>query len=141
MPSNIPSLIKPTLTTKFKIDFSWWKSQDRNWRSNLQSYLCPEHQLIFANFPEQIIFDIVDPKTGEVSQGDGMISVLTQHCSHQPDFITANAPLVDSIFKTFLANDNQALDSNELSAITGRQAETILKTISGIRVYKGIRPV
>lgn len=42
------SLIKPVLTTKFHVDLDWWKSQDRNWRNSLVTFMCPAHQEIFS---------------------------------------------------------------------------------------------
>lgn len=135
------SLIKPTKKTKFRIDFEWWKSQDRNWRNSLITFLCPEHQDVFASFTENTDMDLVDPDTGEVTQGDGLTFALINHCAKQEHFFSDSTPLVDSIFKVFLVNDNQALDAEELSAIIRRPANTILSTIGSTRVYKGIRPV
>jgi hypothetical protein len=48
--------------------------------------------------------------------------------------------LVDAVFKIFLANGNMPLTPVELSERLSRPADTILKTFSGARVYKGIRP-
>ena len=135
------SLIKPTKNTKFHIDFDWWKSQDRNWRNSLITFFCPTHIEAFDGHVDEQDMDLVDPETGEVTQGDALIFTLINHCAKQDDFITANAPLVDTIFKVFLANNNQPLDSEELSQITHKPANTILSTIGSSRVYKGIRPV
>jgi len=136
-----PSLMKPNLSTKFAIDFDWWKSQDQNWRNSLISYLCPEHRENFASHSDNSSFDLVNPQTGEVSQGDALIDTLINHCAKKDDFITPGAPLVDSIFKTFLSNHNQPLNCEELSKIVHKPAATILSTIGGFKVYKGIRPV
>ncbi|MEA4811994.1 MAG: hypothetical protein VB108_05450 [Anaerolineaceae bacterium] len=138
---TLPSLLKPTVKTKFQVDFDWWKSQDRNWRHSLLAYLCEEHQALFASFENEKNIDLVDLKTGEVSQGDAMLNTLVDHCALQPDFISQNAPLVDSIFKVFLVNHNQAMNAEELSAMLGKPASTILSTIGTGRVYKGIRPI
>ena len=136
-----PSLIKPNLSTKFAIDFDWWKSQDRNWRNSLISYLCPEHRESFSGHSDASSFDLVNPQTGEVTQGDALIDTLIYHCANQEDFITPGAPLVDSFFKTFLSNHNQPLSCEELSQIVHKPAATILSTIGSFKVYKGIRPV
>ena len=138
---NKSSLMKPNRKTKFRIDFDWWKSQDRNWRSSLISFLCPEHREAFAQFSDEAMLDLVDPSTGEVTKGDALIYTLITHCAQQEDFITANTPLVDSIFKVFLSKENQPMDSEELAEITRKPALTILSTIGSTRVYKGIRPV
>src|SRR5690606_16342574 len=108
---NKSSLMKPNRKTKFRIDFDWWKSQDRNWRSSLISFLCPEHREAFAQFSDETMLDLVDPSTGEVTKGDALIYTLITHCAQQEDFITANTPLVDSIFKVFLSKENQPMDS------------------------------
>ena len=138
---NKSSLMKPNRNTKFRIDFDWWKSQDRNWRSSLITFLCPEHREAFAQFNDETLLDLVDPDTGEVTKGDALIYTLTTHCARQEDFITPNSPLVDSIFKVFLSKDNQPMNSDELAEITRKPAMTILSTIGSTRVYKGIRPV
>jgi hypothetical protein len=138
---NKSSLIKPSLTTKFRVDFDWWKMQDRNWRNSLVSFMCPKHQELFAHAGDAQEMDLVDPETGEVSRGDGLIQTLVEHCARQEYFITSNTPLVDSVFKVFLVNHNQPLDSVELADRIGKPAETILRTIGTTRVYKGIRPV
>ncbi len=138
---NKSSLMKPNRSTKFRIDFDWWKSQDRNWRSSLLTFLCPEHREAFAQIDDEALLDLVDPNTGEVTKGDALIYTLITHCARQEDFITANSPLVDSIFKVFLSKDNQPMNSDELAEITRKPAMTILSTIGSTRVYKGIRPV
>jgi len=138
---NKSSLMKPNRKTKFRIDFDWWKSQDRNWRNSLISFLCPEHREAFAQFSDETLLDLVDPSTGEVTKGDALIYTLITHCARQEDFITPNSPLVDSIFKVLLSKENQPMDSDELAEITRKPAMTILSTIGSTRVYKGIRPV
>jgi hypothetical protein len=107
----------------------------------LQNLLCPEHQQVFADLPEDKMVDFVDPSTAEVQQVDGLQNILITHCAKQPEFITQQTTLVDSVFRLFLANGNVPLTPVELADRLGRQQPmTILKTLSGMRVYKGIRP-
>jgi hypothetical protein len=107
----------------------------------LHSYLCPEHQLAFANIDIDEKVDWVDPETAEVQRVDGLQNILITHCAKQPEFITQQTTLVDSVFRLFLANGNIPLTPVELADKLGRQQPmTILKTLSGMRVYKGIRP-
>ncbi len=134
------SLIKPTLNTRFHIDFDWWSRNDRSWRVYLRSNLCPEHQRMFEGDQADEEVDWVDPETGEVQRVDGLQHVLITHCARQPEFITQHSTLVDAVFRVFLANGNVPLTPVELSQRLGRPADIILKTISGVRVYKGIRP-
>ena len=135
------SLIKPGLTTKFRVDFEWWKSQDRNWRNWLVAFMCSKHQELFIQSTDAQEMDLVNPETGEVTRGDGLIQTLVEHCAMQEGFISPNAPLVDSVFKVFIVNRNQPLNAIELAERIGKPADTILRTIGTTRVYKGIRPV
>ena len=134
------SLVKPTLQTCYHIDFDWWRESDRNWRVYLRNYLCPQHQEAFAELDTAEKVDWVDPETAEVQRVDGLQHILISHCAKQPSFITQQTTLVDSIFRLFLSNGNTPLNPAELSEELGRDPRTILRTISGIRVYKGIRP-
>jgi hypothetical protein len=129
------------LDTPFKIDFEWWKNHDRDWRVYLRSFLCDEHQAIFENLNNDEMIDWVDPNTAEVTQVDGLQHILITHCARQEGFLTDKMALVDSAFRVFLSNGNKPLNANELGEILNRPADTILRTFSGFRVYKGIRPI
>ena len=135
------SLIKPTLQTPFHVDYDWWKLHDTNWKIHLQSCLCDEHKESFDNFDTSSKLDWIDPETAEVHTVDGLQHILMSHCSLQTEFITSYTTIVDAIFRSFLANGNSPLNAEELSEITGKSSQMILRTLSGGgRVYKGIRP-
>ncbi|MEA3441370.1 MAG: hypothetical protein U9R58_13920 [Chloroflexota bacterium] len=135
-----PSLVKPTQHTPFHIDFDWWTKNDRDWRIYLQGFLCPEHQKAYADLNIDETIDWVDPETAEVQQVDGLQHVLITHCAKDPSFITHQTTLVDSVFRIFLSNGNVPQTPLELNEQLGKPANTILKTFSGVRVYRGIRP-
>ncbi len=141
MASKRRSLIKPKLNSPFKIDFEWWKKHDRDWRVYLRSFLCKEHQEMFENIDNDEVIDWVDPKTAEISQVDGLLHILITHCAKQDDFLTSRMALVDSVFRVLLANGNRPMTPEELGDTLNRPPSTILRTLSGLRVYKGIRPV
>lgn len=134
------SLVKPTLETPFKIDFDWWKQHDNDYRVYLFSYLCQEHQSAFANTNKDVTVDWIDPETAEVRSVDGLQQVLMSHCAQQPEFVTSNTTLVDSVFRELLAHGNEPMSPAELSKVINRPPETILRTLTGMN-YKGIRPV
>lgn len=134
------SIVKPTLNTRYHIDFDWWSKNDRDWRVYLRTYLCPEHQEAFADLDVGEQVDFVDMQTGEVQRVDGLQHVLISHCAKQETFITQQTTLVDSVFRLFLANGNVPLTPVQLAEQLGRQPMVILKTLSGMRVYKGLRP-
>jgi hypothetical protein len=136
-----PSLLKPTVRTTFQIDFEWWKEGERDWHVYLRSLLCPTHQEALAGLEEGQKVDWVDENTAEVREVDGIQHALMSHCARQADFVTQQTALVEAVFRLFLVNGNQPMSAEDLSARLGRPANTILTTLAGPRVYKGLRPV
>lgn len=134
------SLVKPTKDTPFHIDFDWWKNHDSNWHIYLFDLLCQDHQASYANMDEQATIDWIDPETAEVTAVDGLQHILISHCAKQDAFRESYATMVDGVFRELLANGNQPLTPVELSEKISRPAETILRTLAGPQVYKGIRP-
>lgn len=140
MEGKRPSLVKPSINTPFHIDFDWWKKSERDWHVYLRSLLCAEHQEAFANIEEGQTIDWVDPTTAEVKPVAGVQNALMTHCVKQPDFLTQQTALVEAVFRLFLSNGNVPMSSKDMGEKLNRPAETILRTLAGARVYKGIRP-
>ena len=140
VPLSLPMLVKPTPDTPFHIDYDWWERQGLHIAVELHTHLCPEHRAVFSGHFDTEKIDWVDSKTGEVTQVDGLQHVLQVHCSKQPGYINEHLSLVDAVFRVFLANGNTPLSAKKLGERLGRPAQTILKTLSSPRVYKGIRP-
>lgn len=140
LPSSSGRLVKPTRSTQFHIDYDWWQRADRELRVYLQSHLCAEHQAVYAASSDPNLVDWIDPDTAEVRRVDGLQHTLRVHCASLPGYLTEHTSLVDAVFRVFLANGNQPLTPRELAERIQRPAETILRTLSGQRVYKGLRP-
>jgi hypothetical protein len=137
---NRMSLIKPNINTPFHIDFEWWKEKDQNWRVDLRGLLCLDHQKEMNDFPEDQMIDWVDPESAEVKQMDGLQHIVSSHCALKEDFLTNHTTLVDGVFRILMANGNKAMSAVEFGRSLARSPDVILKTLSGLRVYKGIRP-
>ncbi len=135
------SRVRPTISTHFHIDFKWWQDRDRDWKVFLQSLLCPEHQQAFAELPDGQLVDFVDPVTAEVQRVDGLQHVLITHCAKQEGFISPRTTLVDAIFRIFLANGNVPMTPSELSQLSGRPADIILRVLTSDTIYRGLRPI
>jgi hypothetical protein len=133
------SLVKPNLNTPFHIDFDWWSQNDREWRVHLRSCLPPEYQQAFAEAETDEV-DWVDPETAEVQKVDGLQHTLINYAATHNDFITTQTTLIESVFRILLSNGNTPLTAVELADRLNRPPMTILRTLSGVRVYKGIRP-
>ncbi|GAB4342864.1 MAG: hypothetical protein Kow00117_21930 [Phototrophicales bacterium] len=139
LPGKPSALIKPTLNTKFHIDYDWWETSPEDLRYYLLTHLPPDQRKRFSHTTESQVVDYVDPETGEVFRYDEL-KLAIKLAAQDPLFINPQTSLVDSVFRVFLKNNNTPLSPKQLAEITGRPAETILKTLSGQRIYKGIRP-
>jgi len=134
------SLLKPSIKTPFHIDFDWWKQNERDWHVFLRSLLCAEHQQAFADVEEDQMIDWIDEKTAEVRPVDGVQHALMSHCALQPDFTDERTALVEAVFRIFLVNGNAPMSPDDISKRLNRPADTILRTLSGPRIYRGLRP-
>jgi len=137
---SVGQRVKPTLDTKFHVDYTWWEREDRDLRTYLISHLLPEQRDSFSQNHDEATVDWIDPVTAEVRRVDSLQQALSE-AAKDPQYITDHTTLVDAVFRVFLANGNQPLSPNELSKQINRQSATILKTLSGAQVYKGIRPL
>jgi len=137
---NYGVLVRPTVDTPFQIDYAWWERADRELEIYLRSHLCPEHQLAYASVSEDTLVDHIDPQTAEVTRVPAIQNILITHCARQPGYLTPQMSLVNAVFRMFLATGNAPITPNELGEKLGRPAAVILLTLSGPRVYRGIRP-
>jgi hypothetical protein len=139
-PGKSGTLIKPTLDTRFHIDYDWWqREQPKDLRPYLLSHLPPDRREHLQKQEVDRVLDYVHPDTGEVFRLDEL-GLAIQEAARQPDFINPQTSLVDSIFRVFLSNGNLPRSPRELAIDTRRDAQTILKTVGGMKIYKGIRP-
>ncbi len=137
MPLNY--LIKPSVETKFYIDYEWWEQSRDDLQIYLLTHVAPDQQKALERSEPGVMYDYVDPSTGEVFQMDAL-GLAIRESAKRDDFITGHIGLIDSVFRALLVNGNAPLNALELAALTGRNASTILKTIGGVRIYRGIRP-
>ena len=139
-PGKPSALIKPTLDSKFHIDYEWWERENNDLHSYMLTHLPPDMQEKFGDKEEFEVIDYIDPETGEVTRLDEL-ELAIQEAAKRDDFINLQTSLVDSVFRVFLSNGNRPCTPRELAEATGRDARIILKTFGGIRVYRGIRPL
>ena len=136
---SLSYLIKPSVETKFYIDYDWWEDSRDDLQIYLLTHLSKDQQQALQHRDLREIFDYVHPETGEVFQLD-TLRLAIQESSKSDEFISDRISLIDSVFRALLMRGNQPLSVAELGEITGRDAQTILKTIGGVRIYRGIRP-
>ena len=134
---------RPTVDTKFHIDMEWWREPQRDIRLYIRDALCSECRAEYGeNYRELQEVDWVDEQTGEVMRVDALWHAVCTCCSLKPDYITPNTPIIDAIFRTFLANGNKPLSVRELyERLDRRPPEVILRILTAGPTYMGIRPV
>lgn len=135
------ALVKPSLDTRFHIDFNWWEREGRELRVDVLKHLRPESQEAFAAYTGGETIDVVDPETAEVRVVDKLQHMLRTQCKPLEAFQSEHTSLVDAVFHVFLLNGNQPLSPQDLGERVSRPAQTILRTLAGRVVYKGLRPV
>ena len=136
------SLVKPTLETPFHIDFSWWSQNDREWRVYLLNLLTDEEKERFGDLIDgDVTLDWVDPETAEVVQVDGLQHVLITHTAQKEGFLSEHTAVIEAVFRLFLKNGNTPMTVVEIAEELNRDPKPILRTLSGPRVYRGIRPI
>lgn len=135
------SRLRPTLDTKFHIDYSWWEHSGQNFRLYLRDQLCAKCRDRFADHQNTEDVDWVDPATGEVHRTDALRECLRTQCTNDPDYINERLPIASACFRIFLASNNTPLSPNELAQLLPwKPPDAILKTLSGRKVYLGLRP-
>jgi len=83
------------------IDLDWYQQSNRSFSALAEYYLCPKCR------------ERLKVSEGEIPTAD-LLSTIKDCCSKTPGFITRTLPILESIFRLFLANSNQLLDLEEL---------------------------
>jgi hypothetical protein len=139
-----PRWSRPTVDTRFHIDMRWWEEEEgRDIRVYMREALCDESRIDLAGMDQaQDVIDWVDEETGEVQRVDALWHAIRTCCSLKRDYIGPSSPVVDAVFRTFLANGNRPLTMRELYELLDRRPpETLLRIFTSGTVYMGIRPV
>jgi len=118
------------------IDLDWYQQSNRSFSTLAQGYLC-------AKCSKQL-----STEGKEVSE-DELLATIKDCCANDPVFITGQLPILESIFRLFLANGNQSLDLEELGrqlserrgGDTYRTSVEILSRLLKNDQYYGLRQV
>ncbi|HEY41092.1 MAG TPA: hypothetical protein G4O18_04435 [Dehalococcoidia bacterium] len=121
---------------RWAIDPDWFEANNRSMLPLVRSSLCSKCR------------KRLDSK-GKWGSLDDLMTAVRECCSDEPDYITGELPIMESVFRLFLANGNQALDLIELGrqlserrgVDTYRTSVEILSRLLKYDQYYGIRPV
>ena len=87
--------------TRWLIDLDWYPRNNRAFSTLTKDVVCPGCTGKLS-------------KKGKDNSAKDLLSAIKSCCSQSPDFITDQLPIMESIFRLFLANGNQPLDLEEL---------------------------
>jgi hypothetical protein len=132
---------RPTETTRFRIDYSWFEKNGQDVNVLIYKCLTPEQQERLADAPLNEAFDAIDDDTGEVQHITRAMQVIRSERANDPTYISPRTPVAEAAFRLFLLNNNKPLTPIELASRIGRKPSEILAQLGGRAVYNGIRPI
>ena len=117
------------------IDLSWYQQNNRAISALAQGCLCDKCRMQLST------------ESKEISEAK-LLANIRDCCSHAPEFITGQLPILECAFRFLLANGNQPLTLKELgeqlSVQRGgdiyRTSEEILSRLLKSDQYYGLRP-
>jgi hypothetical protein len=98
---------KERVKTYWAIALDWFTQNDRSISVLIKDYLCKDCA--------KKISDAKKEPTPEA-----LISTVNKCCSKSPDFINERLPILESVFRFFLSNGNQAVELEELGHELGQ---------------------
>ncbi len=121
---------------KWAIDMDWLLANNRSFTTLVKGAVCPKCN-------KKLKIDHGEAKTSE------LMKTLKNCCSKSADFITPTLPLMESAFRVFLANGNQALTIDELGKELSdrrgidayRTSPVILSRLLGADQHYGLKKV
>ena len=120
----------------WSIDIDWFETNNRSLVALVRDSLCEKCRKRLDS-------------EGKLNSLDDLLATIRDCCSTEPSFISGELPIMESVFRLFLANGNQPLDLIELGrqlserrgVDTYRTSAEILSRLLKNDRYYGIRPV
>jgi len=117
------------------IDLDWYQRNIRSFFTLAGNCLCPKCR------------QRLRVEEREIPAAE-LLAAVKDCCSKEPGFITAELPILESVFRLFLANGNQPIDLDELGkqlserrgGETYRTSAEILSRLLKNDQYYGLRP-
>ena len=134
--------MRPTGDTPFQINWSWFERNNINAQSLVRNQLNYKWRQRFDNGLEIKEVDYINSETGEVFKMDNMREAILAECQWEPDYITRDMPLLQSILRLFLANNNQPMTVVEMARRLERHdSNAILNLLTASKIQNGIIPI
>jgi hypothetical protein len=106
--------------TRFFIDQQWYDDHGLAFSIVAQSRLCYSCASKLGTFAEER-YPVIDPKTKRVTfefrkvpYAANPLPIIRDCCSRSRDYVTPETPLLEAIFRVFLANGNQPMTASTI---------------------------
>ena len=133
------SLKRVTADTKFFVDYDWWDESNIDLKTYLFTRLGIGQDADLDSEIDEI--DMVDPATGEVRRVDGFQYMIQSYFTELPENFFTQTSFVDAVFCVLLANANQPMTAQEIAEKVEKPVSMVIRTLSGPKIYQGIRPI
>jgi hypothetical protein len=101
---------------KYYVDLHWYDRTNRSFRVVAERRFCPACQSKLGTEVQERT-PVLDPKTGRVvyemrnvPYGSNPTAVIRSCCAKERGYITAEMPVLETVFRVFLMNGNQPTD-------------------------------
>ncbi|MCB0076271.1 MAG: hypothetical protein KDD73_02535 [Anaerolineales bacterium] len=132
---------RPTIDTPFHIDWGWFERNRLSAESAVYNQVCESHRAEVepAGTDEM---DYIDSTTGEVFVTDARREVIMALCQFEDDYISAEMPLHQAVFRLLLASNNRPTSPAEMAAQLNRHdPQTLLRLLTSGSVSYGVIPL
>ena len=101
--------------SRYFIDEKWFTAHNKSFRAVAQTRMCPScRKNIGTEVQERV--PTVDARGRVVYEmrsvpfASNPLSEIRKHCSKESSYLTAETPVMEALFRVFLANGNQPID-------------------------------
>jgi hypothetical protein len=100
---------------RYYIDEKWFTEHNKSFRAVAQTRMCPSCRKKLGTEVQERVPTIdqrgrVVYEMRSVPFASNPLTEIRRHCSKESGYLTAETPLVEALFRVFLANGNQPID-------------------------------
>ncbi len=112
---------------RYYIDEKWYTAHNKSFRAVAQTRMCPTCRKKLGTEVQERVPTVdnrgrVIYEMRAVPFASNPLSEIRRHCSKEPGYLSAETPVLEALFRVFLANGNQPID---LDAIRDQLASYI----------------
>ncbi len=104
---------------RYYVDERWFTQHNKSFRAIAQARMCPTCRKKIGSEVQERVPTIdargrVVYEVRSVPFASNPLSEIRRHCSKEAGYISAETPVLESLFRVFLANGNQPIDLDQI---------------------------